>query len=400
MTHHGAASVSHAARNELKNQKTVRVQLSRPTEDMEPELGMPKKNRRGSQLLHHRTESNQGSWTASSNHSLARTDSAMSASVGGAVGGGAGGASEWASEVLKEHKKRRSFIHIPSRSSKDLGNGNASGRSMEDIFGELDRSSRASTCEGLTTADSGVGVGGRGRGRSSSICGSTVTGVRKQHKKSASASSWSSLRGLIDDDDVAVDVGPEGDSGEAEAAVGSVGTATAAVVKKEMDAPAAKPQQRGVGEEDQLVKVPADDGVPAAPVTGAGQDTTDREEARGVPASPPPAPALGQKSRRGDEHDGEAPVEREAGGGQGHADERKDAEEGGSSGWEARRASAAPSTPGSKRRLVTEVIGDDDVDVSRPQDRDEGEVILFLKFCVFFFRCCGTFFSVENEKVP
>ncbi|CAM9860152.1 unnamed protein product [Scytosiphon promiscuus] len=32
------------------------------------------------------------------------------------------------------------------------------------------------------------------------------------------------------------------------------------------------------------------------------------------------------------------------------------------------------STPGSKRRLVTEVIGDgDDVDVSRPQDMDEGE---------------------------
>lgn len=32
------------------------------------------------------------------------------------------------------------------------------------------------------------------------------------------------------------------------------------------------------------------------------------------------------------------------------------------------------STPGSKRRLVTEVIGNDDVDVSRPQDMDEGEV--------------------------
>lgn len=32
------------------------------------------------------------------------------------------------------------------------------------------------------------------------------------------------------------------------------------------------------------------------------------------------------------------------------------------------------STPGSKRRLVTEVIGNDYEDVSRPQDMDEGEV--------------------------
>lgn len=36
--------------------------------------------------------------------------------------------------------------------------------------------------------------------------------------------------------------------------------------------------------------------------------------------------------------------------------------------------SEGASTPGSKRRLVTEVIGNDDVDVSRPQDMDEGEV--------------------------
>eukprot|EP00752_Nemacystus_decipiens_P012739 g11283.t1 len=72
----------------------------------------------------------------------------------------------------------------------------------------------------------------------------------------------------------------------------------------------------------------------------------------------------------------------------GEQGERKDAGEGedndSEAAWHAQltpKASrkappAAMSTPGSKRRLVTEVIGDgDDVDVSRPQDMDEGEKV-------------------------
>lgn len=402
-THQGSASAALAARNELKNQKTVRVQLSRPTEDMVPEPGAPKPKRRGSQVPHHhRAESNQASWHAPlSNYSLARTDSAMS--VGGPVGGGgAHGASAWASEVLKEHKKRRSFIHIPSRSTESgNGNGNGSGNSLGDIFGDSERSSRASTCAALTTVDSavgiaGVGVGG-GRGRSNSASSSTGAGPGTgKHKKSASASSWSSLRGLIDDNNVAVDDGPERESGEAGEEVGSADIAAAAtttvgaagaagaagtnggggvVMKKELDANAAKLQQEGVDEKDHPDRVLASERAVAGAVgAGAGAETTNREEGRGASASPPPPQGL-ESNGAEQQRDGEARAEGEAGGAQqGQADEMKDAEEGGPGDWAVRQAAAAPSTPGSKRRLVTEVIGDDDVDVSRPQDMDEGEV--------------------------
>lgn len=46
----------------------------------------------------------------------------------------------------------------------------------------------------------------------------------------------------------------------------------------------------------------------------------------------------------------------------------------------------ASSTPGSKRRLVTEVIGDDYMDVSRPQDMDEGEVRAYVRALFNFWK--------------
>ncbi|CAN0354477.1 unnamed protein product, partial [Ectocarpus sp. 13 AM-2016] len=169
-----ASASAASARNELKNQKTVRVQLSRPTEDVVPEPGTAKKQRRGShvqalahhhqqhpqqhkdQYHHHSNHPSSGvtaSWHApQSSNSLAPPQ----AEAGPASSRGAGslGSTGALGDLLK--RKEHSFYHIPSRSA-DLGNGGAG--SLADIFNDTETSSRAST----TTADNsgfcGVGSG-------------------------------------------------------------------------------------------------------------------------------------------------------------------------------------------------------------------------------------------------
>ncbi|CAN0240127.1 unnamed protein product, partial [Pylaiella littoralis] len=280
VTHQGSVSASSASRNELKNQKTVRVQLSRPTEDnMDPETGTPKKERRGSQLL----------------------------------------------------QRQKASWHAPM--------------------------------EGVSVArmESALGGGGGGSGSSDS--------TRKQQKEGdslASSLSKSSQRGPTDGDGtVAVDArGPEeeeGFSGEAGGAAG--GSADAAVDEAQ--------QERGGGEKDQPVKDPTDERASpssssAAAATGEGEGegedaTSSGEEKGGASEMPPPAPLLG--------HTGAG------GGGHRRSGEAKDAEEGGPGDREAREESLVPSTEGSNSGLVTEVLGDDDVDVSRPQEKDVGEKV-------------------------
>ena len=405
-----AAAAATAARNELKNQKTVRVQLSRPTEDMVPEPGEAK-IRRGNQ--HQRAETNGASWHPASSMSNALSRDS-SASVGGIGGDGSARASEWASDILKEHKKRRSFIHIPSRSV-DLGGGGSGGTSMADIFGDSsERSSRASTSVALTTSGSGSGLvngfGGREGG------GGGAKG--KKHRRNASGSSLSSL--ALNYGGGGGSAAPPGDAGgrgseEAEELVGADSAGNGGVVVKKVDVE--KLLERLRDGEDEPHKVPANRRAREETDRSKKEEDRkeqDRREARGgggVAAAASSLPNVGASPPDGVHSVSVELGERDAGesssssGGEGEGEqegERKDAGEGeedseSEPAWDAQlqltpKASrkkappAAMSTPGSKRRLVTEVIGDgDDVDVSRPQDMDEGEVCAVGCFCSILF---------------
>eukprot|EP00903_Cladosiphon_okamuranus_P007903 g7635.t1 len=399
-----AAAAYSAARNELKNQKTVRVQLSRPTED--PVLEPGEDNiRPGSQLR--RAESNGASWHpgSSASEALSRQDSAMgsAASSGRSLGGIGEDGREWKSDVLKEHKKNRSFILIPS--------GGGGGTSMADIFGESsERSSRASTSVGLTTSgigiDIGIGIGignNNATGKKPARKGGGGREDRDTHTRNASAPSTSCL-GL-----------PNGGTGKrgpaaAEEPVGADRSGDGGIVVG--NANAEKPERLGAPEDPPgglpVNRAAKDGGDKPKKVEAWEEEDEIRRENGGdgdggkrgvVPAVAASSLPDGGSSRPNGVHSVSvgAGGERRGGdaSGDGQEGERKDAGEGdedeeeeedndSEAAWNmqvtpkaARKAPpTAMSTPGSKRRLVTEVIGDgDDVDVSRPQDMDEGEKV-------------------------
>ncbi|CAM9408726.1 unnamed protein product, partial [Ectocarpus sp. 4 AP-2014] len=342
-----ARASASSAMNELKNQKTVRVQLSRPTEDVVPEPGK-KKQRRGSHLQalahhhhqqqqqqhtdqyhrhHHQSSDVMASWHApQSSNSLAlpRSEAGLASTRAGGSVGSAG-----ALEDLKG--KEHSFYHIPSRSV-DLGNGGVG--SLADIFNDAETSSRASTTTGVV-----VSTGGAKH--------------KEEDDDNASASSSQCFLELV---------------GADSAGYGGVYV------------------QRSGGADDQPHRSPANR---AARADGDEEKAVEGQEGRrrsSFPTSSPPRGLDGISSRRS------SMAGLAEGGDLGGEGERKDAEEGGDGGGEVKgwdpeqtddsdgggkaTTPAGMSTPGSKRRLVTEVIGDgDDVDVSRPQDMDEGEKV-------------------------
>ncbi|CAN0258652.1 unnamed protein product, partial [Ectocarpus fasciculatus] len=436
-----ASASAVSARNELKNQKTVRVQLSRPTEDVMPEPGAAKKQRRGSHmqaLAHHHHQQQQqqqqqhqhqhhpstdvtASWHApqtSNSLMLPRAESGLASSGGGGSLGSAGALGE----LLK--RKEHSFYHIPSRSA-DLGNG---GGSLADIFNDSERSSRASTTTGVVVSTSGYsGLFGVGGGSGANGGGGRGGGVEKHKEEdddNASASSSQCFLGARESGGsggnadaaaaaAAAAVPSEGSDeasadadADVEELVGADSAGNGGVFVKRSDA---EKIERCGGGDDQPDRVPANrkakadggDKQQKAAVEGqegrrrsAGAEETSNgvdysREGRRRASSPTSSPAHGLdgiSSRR-------SSIARLAEGGDlGEEGERKDAEEGGGGGggvkgWDPEQTGdsegggkpttpTAMSTPGSKRRLVTEVIGDgDDVDVSRPQDMDEGEKV-------------------------
>lgn len=378
------------------------MQLSRPTEDMVPEPGEPK-TRRGSQLR--RAESNGASWHAatSASQALSQADTATpESSAGGSLGGlGGDGGRARASEWLKEHKKKRSFIHIPSRSV-DLGNGSGDGGgpTMEEIFGESsERTSRGSTGVALATGGSGSsregGDGGGGR-------------KKEKHRRNASASEagMRSSLGLNNGGGggspaASTPEGGEGGSEEEEELVGADSAGNGGVVVKKSHAE--KLEKMG-DHEDQPDRMPADekakeDADAGKPKKEEGGKEKGRESGGGGKAAAASSLPNGGAGAPSSPTDGVNSVSVETGErdtasdeasfpGEGEQGEWKTSEEGeddddseaeGNAQVTPKGSKKAPpgvaSSPGSKRRLVTEVIGDgDDVDVTRPQDMDEGEV--------------------------
>ncbi|CAN0431923.1 unnamed protein product, partial [Ectocarpus sp. 12 AP-2014] len=371
-----ASASAASARNELKNQKTVRVQLSRPTEDVVPEPGTAKKQRRGSHvqaLAHHHQQQQQqqqqhkdqyhhhsnhpSSGVTASWHAPQRSNSLAppQSEAGPASSHGAGslGSTGALGDLLK--RKEHSFYHIPSRSA-DLGNGGVG--SLADIFNDAETSSRAST----TTADN------------SGFCG--VGSGRAKHKEedddNASASSSQCFLELV----------------------GADSAGHGGVLVQRSGGPGDQPHRgsanraaRADGDKEKAVKGQEGRRRSRAEDTDGGVDYS--REGRRRSSSPTPSSARGLDgiSSRRSSMAGLA-----EGGDLGGEGERKDAEEGGGGGggvkgWDLEQTDdsdgggkattpTAMSSPGSKRRLVTEVIGDgDDVDVSRPQDMGEGEKV-------------------------
>ncbi len=408
--------------NELKNQKTVRVQLSRPTEDMVPEPGEAKKLRRGSHLQ--RAESNGQSWhaaTPAAKNLLAgprgvggdspSTSSSMGANGRGVGGAGGATAAEWACEVLKDHKKRRSFIHIPSRSvdlgGQGSGGGGGGGDPLADIFGEAERPSRASTAAGLTASISGSGSGGLGSR------GSSLEKPAKNAPGAAGASPGADGGGAAAE---AGGAGPAAggggnpDDGGSEELIGADSAGNDGVVVKKPDADRLELDGNPEGQPDRIPAAGKGKGAQEEGGDEARRREHGGENARrhavaaaaaavagggggmGAGAAAPAGP-----SSRHDYGVDSIGVEREQGG---EEEEASAVGEGGprgerqyAGGAGGRMSTPTPlgakvplaamtSTPGSKRRLVTEVIGDgDDVDVSRPQGMDDAEVSLV--FCLF-----------------
>lgn len=377
----------------------MRVQLSRPTEELVPD---PDKRRKSG---HHRSESSSGasssgaSWHPSHGKLLGPdTGSCHGAAAGGGSLGAtaSGGAAGWARDVVKEHKKRRSFIHIPSSSAADFGGG-ASGAApaggggaggLDDIYlsstkpvggGRETSVARGGSCRGFNAvgaAGDGGNGGGNGNGYRSNENGCLacspnlgVVGVCGSGNRSRSGSTGAAVQ-------VDADVGViEGMSGvpsvvaaAAAAAEAAEATASFAAMTNGKAGASSKPAANGDIEMDFVHPPPCLDRASGdCGVLGGEDQLGARGEARGDAAGD----RVGGAERRREEE------EEDDGGDMDHVDESKherDPDDNKHTPATDINTPGTSSTPGSKRRLVTEVIGDDDVDVSKPQDMDEGEV--------------------------
>lgn len=301
------------------------------------------------QHIHHRSESSSGaSWHPSHSKLLGGFGESVGASsIGGSLGSSApGGAAGWANGVVQEHKKKRQFRHIPSRSvdfgssgapavqdmfstgGDGLANGGASGSGGigEGTGGAAAAAAAAGAVAAAAVAGAAVGAGaGAGAGANA-----TVRSSRSGSRASSNAAALSPER-----------VFGDSRSGSVSGLL-SASTGAAATTAGELEAAGSKDVDGAAGEgsssPSNLDRKGGDEGGGEGE-WGAGEGERGMDE--------------GDESK----HSGE-PVEKEQ------------------SKLEATDINTPGnvSTPGSKRRLVTEVIGDDDVDVSKPQDMDEGEV--------------------------
>lgn len=361
---------SEANRNELKNQKTVRVQLSRPTEELVPDT--TETSRKGSTSGHHKSESITQSWHPTHAKLLA-ADSIHSSTGGGggSLGSSAPGvAASWAGgeagrdskEQHQQHqqqpRKRGSFSHAPSPSI-DLGSNaglGGEGGGLADIFGAK--------------------IGSRGRSSSSTFHGGYDTNAGR-----GSGDGGGPESGVPNNTSLASP--PPGSSG---GAATPPGTGDDGAAGNDGEAVGNAMGDHAVAKDDVVVHRPVGNRVvPQGGVAQAAEHMSlpTKSSARGAAANIPQEKRPSDTStaiREGTEHalQEDSTVEEKAGGDQARPgflaadDESKDPEK--LAGEGLHTPDGANSTPGSDRRLVTEVIGDDNVDVSKPQDRDEGEV--------------------------
>eukprot|EP00904_Undaria_pinnatifida_P000673 jgi/Undpi1/10606/HiC_scaffold_29.g13056.m1 len=438
-----------ARNNERKNQKTVRVQLSRPTEELVPEPG---KNRKNSI---HRSDSITGiaSWHASQGSSGAQNSAmasaaaaaaAAAAATGGSLGssGGLGAGGEWViASANKERKKRGSFLHIPSRSADFAGSGLGSGGvggpvrrgsagNLRDIFGDDGSSgssgSRASTAATAPAAADGgrksplsgifspdqagtasvIGIPGAGGSRSRTGSGigastgigiSSLTGIgggnangngevavgHTDFQLAPGTTIRVTERGPDDFGDRYADASTEARATPAASAASvasavSAATTNATTVTSVNISPASVLSPLELSTSTSRIDGQSEEAMLSAAAAavvegggggpgGAGKDDAEGGEGGARPSSP--AREAGGQTEDGTELSGDRRDEEGVGVGVAgvELELRTQASNGNTFG--------GGSTPGSKRRLVTEVIGNDDVDVSMPQDMDRGEKV-------------------------